>query len=422
MITNVLLIALLLVTVTAVPLDRYKGVSRSRSIMSAPKTQKTLKLVGEYIKNKLEDVSPDGELLLFYQTSSPMRTYTIPLDGRQGRANQPETYDDVLRVVERASGRELKRITVEFFPEDVQFIPGTQQVFFKEPKKSGSKLEWRLKIWNSMGKANTCSDDDAVHSGYITFLNDQHALYADWQETSREHLLGTLTLPDCKRTIIGPVNPSQTKVISGRLLGSEGFSLSPGRDQVAYETREEVVFVRDTATLKTVKEIHPSSGLIFGRNPLYTPDGKFLLVVASNTIFDKPETRRYLLFYDTKNYEIARQLDITSWSPPVLRDDVAVNSNALGTAMAVSPDSRLLAVGYTKEERKGFSTTEQAQIALYDLTTGEEVARASHPPVKQQRDDPFIAKVGKLGFTPDGKYLLSSTYDTLVWQIENRGN
>jgi hypothetical protein len=37
--------------------------------------------------------------------------------------------------------------------------------------------------------------------------------------------------------------------------------------------------------------------------------------------------------------------------------------------------------------------------------------------VKQQRNDPFAAKVTQLAFTPDGKYLLSSTYDTLMWQL-----
>jgi hypothetical protein len=190
---------------------------------------------------------------------------------------------------------------------------------------------------------------------------------------------------------------------------------------VAYETRGGVIIVRDTATLKTVKQIEPSSGLIFGGRPIYTPDGKLLLVVASNTTFDKPETRRHLLFYDATSYDVARELDITSWSPPVLREDVAVNSNVIGTAMAISPDSRFLAVGYTKEEKKGFSITEQAHIVVYDLTTGEEVARASHPQVKQQRSDPFAARIGKLAFTPEGKYLLSSTHDTLVWEIISKG-
>ena len=414
MITKTLFVSFLFASLAVGP--RY-GCQTTAPGVAKPVQKKNLKLVAEYKKNRLEDVSADGRLLLLYETSVPIRTYTLPLDGSPGKANQPPVYDDMLRVVERDGGRELKHVSVEFFPEDVQFIPGRQQVFYKEPKESGSKLEWRFKIWNfPTGEAEACSNDDAIHSSYMTFLSAQRALYAGWQASKREEPLVTLTLPNCNRTIIGPVNPTDPKA---RIWAGGQFSLSPNRDQVAYGTGEEVI-VRDAATLKTVKQIKPTSRLIFGGSPMYTPDGKFLLIVASNTIFDKPETRRYLLFYDTTNYEMARQLDITSWSPPDLRDDVAVNSNVIGTAMAVSPDSRLLAVGYTKEEKKAYSITEQAHIVLYDLTTGEEVARASHPPVKQQRDDPFIAKVGKLAFTPDGKYLLSSTHDTLVWQIENR--
>jgi len=386
-----------------------------------PADMKILKQVAEYKKNLLEDISSDGTLMLFYQTSNPMRTYTLPLEGSPGNANQPpvsDVSDDVLRVVERESGRELKRIKVEFFPEDVQFIPGTQLVFYKEPTKSGSKLEWRFKIWNiPKGEAKSCSDDDAIHSSYITFLNNQLALFAGWQESNKEEPLITLTLPNCKRRIIGPANPSDAKA---RIWGGMGFSLSSDRHQVAYGTADKVV-IRNAATLNTVKEIKPPSGLIFGGLPIYTPDGKFLLVVASNTIYDKPETRRYLLFYDTTTFRIWRQLDITRWSPPDLRLDVAVNSNVVGTAMAVSADSRLLAVGYTKEEQKFSSTTEQAQVVLYDLTTGEEVARASHPSRKHNPNDPFPAKVTRLTFTPDGKYLLSSSYDTLLWEILSKG-
>src|SRR6266540_4859904 len=334
-IRTVLVTSLFLAAVAVAPRYGSQPLSPRRRLVK-PAEMKTLKLVAEYKKNLLEDISSDGTLMLFYQTSNPMRTYTLPLEGSPGNANQPpvsDVSDDVLRVVERESGRELKRIKVEFFPEDVQFIPGTQLVFYKEPTKSGSKLEWRFKIWNiPKGEAKSCSDDDAIHSSYITFLNNQLALFAGWQESNKEEPLITLTLPNCKRRIIGPANPSDAKA---RIWGGMGFSLSSDRHQVAYGTADKVV-IRNAATLNTVKEIKPSSGLIFGGLPIYTPDGKFLLVVASNTIYDKPETRRYLLFYDTTTFRIWRQLDITRWSPPDLRLDVAVNSNVVGTAMAVS--------------------------------------------------------------------------------------
>jgi hypothetical protein len=422
MIAKILFVSFLLASVAVNP--RY-GCQTTSPGVAKPAKQKMLKLVAEYRKNSLKDISSDGTLMLFYQTSTPMRTYTVPLDGSPSKPNQPVA-DDILRIVEREGGRQISRIGTNSFPYSAQFVPGTQQVFYSEQKEH-AKPGILEKLWNpTSGQVLVCLDSQLDLQPNETFLNitaisPQKAIGALAQEGSEGDLVVALTLPNCNRTIIGPVNPSDPKTRFGGVFGSRQFSLSPNRDQVAYETRGGVIIVRDTATLKTVKQIEPSSGLIFGGRPIYTPDGKLLLVVASNTTFDKPETRRHLLFYDATSYDVARELDITSWSPPVLREDVAVNSNDIGTAMAISPDSRFLAVGYTKEEKKGFSITEQAHIVVYDLTTGEEVARASHPQVKQQRSDPFAARIGKLAFTPEGKYLLSSTHDTLVWEIISKG-
>ena len=59
---------------------------------------KSLKLAAEYKRNQLQEISGDGTLLLFYESSKPVRTYTIPLGGGKGSANQPDVDTDVLRV------------------------------------------------------------------------------------------------------------------------------------------------------------------------------------------------------------------------------------------------------------------------------------------------------------------------------------
>src|SRR4051812_27179734 len=88
--------------------------------------ERSLKLVAEYKMNTLEDVSTNGQLLLFYQTSTPMRTYTLPLDRSRRRANEPQVFNDVLRVVERGSGREIGRLGINSFPYNAKFVPDTQ--------------------------------------------------------------------------------------------------------------------------------------------------------------------------------------------------------------------------------------------------------------------------------------------------------
>ena len=368
-----------------------------------PVDTKSLTLVSQYKKNILQDISGDGTLLLFYETSQPVRTYTIsPADGK-GVANQADANSDVLRVVERDSGRELGRIRVGFFPSDVQFIPGSRRVFYKEPKRIDGKLEWRLKTWDlTNGEARECSAANVMAQSFL--LSDaQHVLKIMRRQGKGEHV-SILALANCTQTKVGPIE------LSDRIEGS--ISFLHARKEMAYVSNQRIV-VRNVETLNVVREISLGTSMYLGQDAIYTPNGKFLVVLATNTIFDKPDTKRFLYFYDTTNYQLVRQLDVTSWSPPVINDEVAIQSNFIGTAVAFSPDSRTMAVASTNNR----SSTQQARIVLYDLETGNEISRAYHPAVKEKRRDPFAAQIGKLVFTPDGKYLFSSTHDTLVWKV-----
>lgn len=374
--------------------------NQSASLASRDKISsgdKTLKLVTEYKKNILEDISPDGRLLLFYQTSAPTRSYTIELDGSRGKANQPPVTDDALRVVERESGRELGRIRVEFFPLEQQFIPGAQRVFYSEPKSRAESARL-YKIWDiASGRALVCLDAPEGGFSSVTFLDQQHALgtISKQVEQYTGGMLGALALTNCKRQVIGPVDPTDPRVRTGGRI-----SLSPDKNLLAYS-----LYVGSQAIVWDIKKQQVErrldiSPLFIGEEVVYTPDGRLLLITARTRPFAGDDSKTFLLFYDTRTYQQVRRLEVPGAS-----------------AIAISPDSRLLALGYTVEKKKAFSTTEQAKVAIYDLVTGEEVALASHPPVKQQRSDPFIAKVTRLAFTPDGEYLLSSTYDTRLWQL-----
>lgn len=360
--------------------------------------------VMQFEHNILQDVSDDGRRLLFYQTGEPTRVSSAARPA--GEAQQP---GDVLRVVEREGGREVARVKVNFFPESAQFVPGSQTVFYKEPSSDG--LQYRLKTWDfSTGESKACADADAVNFRHAAAVGAGSVVGAVLQREGGE-ALGRLSLPGCATQIAGPVNPSDPKAMTWG-----GLRLSPDKRHLAYGTGASVV-VREAATLRVAGQLSAPAGLIFGGSPLYTPDGKTLLVFASNTAVDTAETKRYLLFYDAATYEALRRLDITSWSPPRPGGERATPSSAVGTAAAVSPDGLLLAIGLTAESRKGSSAVEQAQVVLYDLASGREAGRVTHQPVGRRRNDPFAAKVTRLAFTPDGKYLLSSTYDTLVWQL-----
>jgi hypothetical protein len=353
-----------------------------------------LTLFAEYKHNILEHLSSDGRLVVLYQTTMPTRTYSYRSDSGKVKPDQPEVYEDALRVVELENGREIGRIRTEFLPDNVQFVPETQNLFFREPKRR-PEIMWQFNMWDfSKGKVEVCSKDDATGFRSITFLDQQRAVGVLWEENKVDSLI-KLTLPNCKRTIIGPVNPA----IPGDRLRA-GPLPSPDKRFLVYTLGSNEAVIWDTAKRQIANRLS-ATGLFFTDKLAYTSDGKFLIISAATKLFGGEGAKNYLLVYNTKTYQLVRQLEI----PKV-------------DAITVSPDSKTIAIGYKKEERKTFSMNEQAYIALYDLATGEQVAAASHPAVKQQRSDPGVAKITRLAFTPDGKYLLSSTYDTRVWRVD----
>jgi WD40 repeat protein len=72
-----------------------------------------------------------------------------------------------------------------------------------------------------------------------------------------------------------------------------------------------------------------------------------------------------------------------------------------------------LAAAEVVHEKRGAVPT----VSIYEVATGVKLARVEHEPVTS---NPFMnASFGIHGieFTPDGKYLVTSTHDTKVWAL-----
>ena len=389
--------ALLLLTCQSVQLASPNSTNKDKG--------KGLKLIAEYKNNQLEGLSSDGRLILLHQTSTPMRTYTFRSDIGRGQADQPDTHDDLLRVIELENGRELGHLGTEAFPGVEGFIPNTQEVFYSERKQYAQKMGQAYKIWNpASGQLHVCLDNPAGGFSWPVFLDQQQAIGIVSQKGSSE-ILAKLSLPECVLTNLGSVEPENSKNGAWQKL-----TLSPDKRFLAYTIYPGgKLIIWDIANKKVAKQLTPSPLLFdsnldyraFGNNIDYSTDGK-LLIVNANIVNGNAHIRKeYLLSFETETYQLKKRIEV----------------QALATAMAISPDGRMVAIGYTKEMQKTFTTNEQGIIALYDLTTGQEITTAAHSEVKQRRSDPFIARVRRLAFTPDGMYLLSSTYDTRLWQI-----
>jgi WD40 repeat protein len=355
-----------------------------------------LKLISEYKKNHLLDVSDDGRWLLTSQTSKPIRRYTISDNGTF--AHQSPPFDDRLRVIERESGREIGSVPKDFFTYNTLFIPGTKQVFYTEPQPDSRPRDWHYKLWlPASGQNLICLEtSDGVHSNMV-FLDKQRAVGVKWLEGSGD-ILVNLSFPGCAVEKIGPIDPADPE---RRIRGNSNLALSPDKKTLAYDSGLHII-IRDIISNEVIKRLDPGS-LFFAGKLAYTPDGKSLVVlVCASTCLSADEAGTYYLwFYDTTNYKMTRQMEVPK-----------INT------FAISPDNQLLALSYKREKRSFLRTVEQGNIEIIELATGRKLAAASHPPVARRRDNLWAADIDYLKFSPDGKYLLSSTYDTRIWDIE----
>lgn len=381
-----------------------------------------LKLVREYKNNLLEDISTDGKLLLFYETNQFMRVFTVPIGTGSTRSDRAGPIKDFLRVVDRVSGREIARIETNNFPFAAEFIRGTDKVMYAEGQTDSTKPGVKEILWDpANGTKTVClnSPDLSLAPGEAGFdfngsINATQGVGSFWRRGGGDTLV-SVTIPGCGLKRIGPVNPSDPDDrISG---GTPDISVTPNGEHLAYRTRSGAMIIRHSVSLQLVASISPPSGLMLGDRFGFSPNGTYFVALASNTLSDGPNTRRYLVFYSATDFKVLRKLDITHWKPPDIRPDMTVFSDHLGTAMAISPDGSVVALSFTKKIKTGFVTYELPEIVLYDLVSGKELARVSHPLLKENRKDPFASQIGRLVFTPAGDYLISTTHDTLVWQV-----
>lgn len=353
-----------------------------------------LKLIAEYKKNLLLDISDDGRWLLTRQTSNFIRRYTISDSGVQ--AHQSPPFDDRLRVIERESGREIGSVPVDFFTYNRLFVPGTKQVLYTEPQPNSQPRNWQYKLWlPASGQNLTCLETSDGGPDSLVFLDQQHAVGSMWIEGSGDVLVH-VSFPGCVVKKMGPIDPADPKKrVRGKL------ALSPDKKTLAYDSGKHLI-IRDIASNQMINRLDPGTFFFTGKLA-YTPDGKSLIALAcaSKCLSVDEKGMFYLWFYDTTNYKMTREME----------------APRLNT-FAISPDSQLLAISYKLQKRSFLMTTEQGNIEIYELATGRKLAAASHPPVERRRDNLWAADIDYLGFTPDGKYLLSSTYDTRIWEIE----
>lgn len=393
-------------------------------IQSSEKVRsKEVKLVKVYKHNQLQDITADGKIL-FHEIKAPIWQGVSYLGKKNigfyssdskasltfsGTLNFPAIKSqNALRVVENESGREIaKKILGEFHDVVVtQFIPSTNKVFYRNDKQDNFQL-WDFKS----DVTRVCLKEAALR--YISFLNEREAFgIVDYEKNGiLSQLLVKLELPRCElREIGGIYEPNLGGESFLQQIDSAGITFTTDKKRLFYVVNGKLI-IRNTSTFKIerVVKVAPRK-LSFFNKPVFTPDGKYLLLQAEGG-YEAPdrqvwgtEPRPYLLLiYDAKTLRKLDQVKVFD-----------------GQNLAVSPDSRFLAIAYRSVGQDIFKINEQAHINLFELSTGRKLTTISHKSLATEKTDgAWRSKVKKMLFTSDGRYLLTSTLDTYVWDVSN---
>ena len=374
-------------------------------VFSGKRGGEKIRPVKIYKRHQLADISADGRYVLF------------DLVGRSKYG---------MKIIEAESGREVARKNEKAIL--MQFIPNTNSIFYVEIDPDTYKV-WDFRtgvtkgvcikeIWEAEIKVIK-GFGPVLSAGFAAFLSEKESIglisyFYNKEKKKKSELLVKLELSGCNLLkVLGDIyEPGLEKLKEGEHQQAEGITFVADEKQMSYMVGNKII-VRNTSTFEIEKifTVETPLKLFHLRLTTFTANGRRLILQAENFTDYNPHKRRYLLLtYDAKTFKKLRQFEVISKGIDNL---------------AVSPNGRFAAVAY-KTVEEGFlylfshfnQIVEQAHIDLFDMETGKKVATMSHKKMGERPNAPWIWEIYKMKFTPDGKYLLTSSHrDTYVWDV-----
>jgi hypothetical protein len=345
----------------------------------SPGTTKSLsmRLIQEFSKRSILDISPDGSKLCFDNWSNAK----YPLE-----AVEMGTWKIIF------SGSFQTRVWFAWFFSNNSTLLAETRITLGNRRNVPHLTSIELKTGNrTEGRHfadNVYEDDPAIA------LSDGVLLikHINWKSIEKCSI-ALVEFPSYREISRVPfvVKPDESEFAS---LANYRANISGDRRVFLYYYGRTLV-CRRTENLEVLwmREIGPLLKVI----DIASPNQNYVAVAVADSAFRDQQKESYISIYNGKTgTDVARM-------------------NICGTdGLAISPDGSLLAVVEIVNSRE--NKTYYAKVHVYDVKSGEILASFEHDQIKWQRGGTIKAAC-RVYFTADGQHLISSGMNTKVWRF-----
>jgi hypothetical protein len=383
------------ITAAALPIGTIAG--RPQAISVSPAGDLAVKLLSSFPHAMLTDVSPDAKRICFYLDPNPIRTFTYT--GEWTERTSPKSGKDGLRFIEAGSWKSIGGLPLRERPLIGSFFADGEALYVETQPITGNNGEFTVQ--------RALIDVRTQKVNEITVRLNARGVSLHYAAVEDRNLLGSayntataLTEAFVKVEAGSYREIRRVPLVSALAAGLDhrevGPTVSGDRRAFVFFYDSELAY-RRTSDLEIVWSRQIEPGLRAWKLAV-SHDGALVAASIAERQRIRPDPQKcYVQVYDGLN------------GSPVVR-------LALGpiSSVAISPDRQLLAV--TKSSPSVNKPSEvELSVLVFEIASGRKVATLTHDRIAGSHL--AIRALLETKFTSDGKYLISSGFQSKVWGI-----
>ncbi|HEX4808651.1 MAG TPA: hypothetical protein VH325_06970 [Bryobacteraceae bacterium] len=356
-----------------------------------------VKLVHEFPNAYLLALSPDSKCVCLYFTKHQRDTFTFR-GGRWKHDNAKDDTDEVLRVLEIGTWKAIDSVRLRYQTVNTSFFADGKALYAETAAIPDDRYHTSQRVIINLqdgGREEVIQPEPSAH---CSALRERTLLGVVGNAVITDALILT-TFPAFKEISRAPFAVTGDRAA---FPSSSNLSFSADRKMIAYGVDLSIVCRRSQdLSLVWTSPIEPVYALGAWRISM-SADGNRIAAAILDTGYVENQRKYYVGVYDGRDGSLVAKLPINGYA-----------------GLAISPNGKFLAVG-ERIEAKADPQDVQLAVSIVDIMSGEQVARFVHDHFHIGRGEWVNSYFGINGiqFTADGKYLITSSIHTKVWELE----